>query len=303
MLSRWLRRCLILELALLLTAVALTVRTQVMDPIPAMTLGLGGFLVLNASPFFVALAYSRATAAPMKSHVEVPKLLAWRRALGECVAGLVLFIVIQPFERWWMGHDAAGRQGSSAPPVLLVHGYLCNRACWWWLRGKLQTLHLVVATLDLEPPFGDIDHFAEQLHRRIEALAAETGRNRVVLIAHSMGGLAARSYLRRYGASRVALLITLGSPHHGTRVACVAAGLNGRQMEPTSPWLAQLAAGESLAVPTLSLWTANDELVVPQESSCLAGARNVVVPAVGHLGLLFSPSVLTHLQAELTTPS
>ncbi len=299
MLSRWLRRCLIVELALLLMAVALTVRTQAVGPIPAITLGIGGFLAFNASPFLIALAYSRATST--KSHVEVPRLLAWRRALGECVAGLVLFIVIQPFERWWMGREAVASQRPSAPPVLLVHGYLCNRACWWWLRRKLRALRLEVATLDLEPPFGDIDDFAEQLHRRVEALAAETGQNRVVLIAHSMGGLVARCYLRRYGASRVAQLITLASPHHGTRVAPIAVGLDGRQMEPTSQWLAQLAAGESLVVPTVSLWTASDELVVPQESSCLPGARNVVVPAVGHVGMLFSPAVLEHLQAELMT--
>jgi triacylglycerol lipase len=300
MLSRWLRRCLILELALLLTAVVILVRTQVASPIAAIALGIACFLALNASPFLIALAYSRAT--PTKSHLEVPRLLAWRRALGECLAGLVLFIVVQPFERWWMGRDAVGRQAPSAPPVLLVHGYLCNRACWWWLRRKLKAQHLVVATLNLEPLFGDIDDFAEQLHRRIEVLTAETGGNRVVLIAHSMGGLAARSYLKRHGGSRVAQLITLASPHHGTRVARVAVGLDGRQMEPTSQWLAQLAAGESMTVPTVSLWTASDELVVPQDSCCLPGARNVVVSAVGHVGILFSPAVLKHLQAELIPP-
>jgi len=56
---------------------------------------------------------------------------------------------------------------------------------------------------------------AEDLHRQIQRWLCETGLSQVDLIAHSYGGLVARSYLRRHGAAAVDWLITLGTPHRG----------------------------------------------------------------------------------------
>lgn len=59
-------------------------------------------------------------------------------------------------------------------------------------------------------------------------LAANPGDSRVILVAHSMGGLAARSYLQDLGelggqpavyGDDVAALITIGTPHMGTPLA------------------------------------------------------------------------------------
>jgi cysteine-rich repeat protein len=59
-------------------------------------------------------------------------------------------------------------------------------------------------------------------------LAANPGDSRVILVAHSMGGLAARSYLEDFGelggqavgyGADVAALITIGTPHMGTPLA------------------------------------------------------------------------------------
>ncbi len=52
----------------------------------------------------------------------------------EWFATMLLFILIQPFERWWMGADTIRRR-SGRTTVLLVHGYCCNRGFWWWLRS------------------------------------------------------------------------------------------------------------------------------------------------------------------------
>jgi pimeloyl-ACP methyl ester carboxylesterase len=43
-----------------------------------------------------------------------------------------------------------------------------------------------------------------------------------------MGGLVARAYLARHGAGRVAKLVTMGSPHHGTSLARLGPCLAGR---------------------------------------------------------------------------
>jgi len=185
----------------------------------------------------------------------------------------------------------------------LVHGYLCNRALWLWLRRRLRQDAIPVATVNLEPLFGGIDGFAEQLDARIEALLAETGADRVVLVTHSMGGLVARAYLRRYGAGRVARLIALAAPNAGTEVARVALGRNAREMEPNSVWLRRLAADEPQLVPTLSIWSEADEIVVPQDSSRLSRTSEKVLPALGHLAMVFSSEVADILRAELANQS
>jgi pimeloyl-ACP methyl ester carboxylesterase len=74
-------------------------------------------------------------------------------------------------------------------------------------------------------------------------------------------------------------------------------------MEPDSAWLRALASGEQLAVPTLSIWSARDELVVPQDSARLAGAREAVMPALGHLSMVVSPAVFAVIAAELSGSS
>lgn len=51
---------------------------------------------------------------------------------------------------------------------------------------------------------------------RLAALIDKTQRDRVDIVAHSMGGLLATSYVRQHGGSRVRRLVTLGTPYLGT---------------------------------------------------------------------------------------
>lgn len=73
---------------------------------------------------------------------------------------------------------------------------------------------------------GDLD----QAGRRLALRIAEAQRDRpgalVDVLAHSQGGLVARSAVTRHGA-RPATLVTLATPHGGTELASAAAGVNG----------------------------------------------------------------------------
>ncbi|HKM64396.1 MAG TPA: alpha/beta fold hydrolase [Acidisphaera sp.] len=236
---------------------------------------------------FFAIRYALALSDPgaMRRALQagVPRALAG--FFGEVLAFLAAFVVIQPFERLWMGDEPAQAR------VLLVHGYACNRGAWWWLRRRLRRRGIDAGTVNLEPPFAGIDALADALHRRIEAL----GTPRLLLVGHSMGGLVCRAYLRRYGAGRVAGLVTLATPHRGTRIARLGIGQDAREMLPGNGWLRGLGAP---TVPTHAVWSSFDVLVVPQESGHLDGARETVLPVLGHLAFLFSPRVLAVLEAE-----
>ena len=301
MLSNWLRLGLAI-VAVLSLGVALPGRASGLDLAAAATFALAA--VLSITSLIVAVSYGFSliyARAPARAPGRAPDLARWqacRAAMLEWLATLALVFVIQPFERRWMGPEAKERGDPERPPLLLVHGYLCNRGFWWWLRRRLRAQGRCVATINLEPPLGSIERLAERLDARVRALVAETGAEKIVLVGHSMGGLAARAYLRRHGGARVAKLITLGTPHHGTQLARIGLGRNAREMVPGSAWIRELAEAAPLPVPALSVWSARDNYIMPQDSSRLAGARETMLPALGHLAMAFSPKILQILLDE-----
>lgn len=188
-------------------------------------------------------------------------------------------------------HRLLMRDPARAPcarPVVLVHGVLVNDGVWFGFRRSLVREGVAsVYTINYGPPHADIEHFAGQLATKIDAVCANTGASRVVLICHSMGGLVARTYLRRHGGTRIERIITIGTPHHGSNLAWSFPGRSLAQMRPGNPWLAELNRAEGDApVPITSIWSRHDSMVVPQASSELAGADNVAVIGVGHNALL-----------------
>lgn len=193
------------------------------------------------------------------------------------------------------------------PPVLLLHGYGCNSGYWAQLVPLLDAARISHATLDLEPLTGDIDGYAAQIEAGMQALCAEAGAGQAAIVAHSMGGVAARAWMRAFGSARLARLITLGSPHHGTCLAAFGIGLNAAQMGRTSQegpacdWLRALDASEDAGKRALitSIYTHHDNIVSPQTSAELAGARNLALGGVGHVALGSNRRALAAVMAEL----
>ena len=182
-------------------------------------------------------------------------------------------------------------------PVLLVHGYGCNSGFWAHLEPLLDRERISHASIDLEPVAGSIDDYTPLIEARVQELCAATGAARIAIVAHSMGGLAARAWMRSYGSANVAKLITLGTPHHGTVLANLGLGANAAQMRRDSAWLCDLAAGETQDVRTriVSIYTHHDNIIAPQDSSVLPGARNVAFGGVGHVALGSNPRVLAEV--------
>ncbi|MFL9922688.1 alpha/beta fold hydrolase [Herbaspirillum lusitanum] len=238
---------------------------------------------------------------PYRGRSSNPSTLTWpaigRLFAGEFAATMVCSSWGMPFKRF----DQRVYEDSTALPVLLVHGYGCNSGYWHWMSRALQEAHITHYALDMEPVFGSIDGYAPLIHEALQRVIAETGQDKIVLLAHSMGGLAARAYLRDHGTEHVARVITLGSPHHGTAVANFGVGINcgemnwlGRAEEGTSSeWLQALAATEDAQKLSclVSIYSLHDNIITPQISAKLEGANNIALDGIGHVALALDPGV------------
>src|SRR4029079_10856676 len=118
-------------------------------------------------------------------------------------------------------------------------------------------------------------------------------------VGHSMGGLVARAYLRRYGGAKVRRVITIGTPHRGSVQAYMFPGTSLAQMRPGNAWLSKLGTQSGIAEPRIvSLWSWHDTMVTPQTSSVLERAENVALMGIGHNALLSDRRVQARVAAE-----
>ena len=198
---------------------------------------------------------------------------------------------------------------ATVPPVLLIPGYGCNSGYWSHLTPLLDASHISHASLDLEPMLGAIDDYVPLVERAVASLCSKSNIPKVIIVAHSMGGLVARAYVREHGAGCVAHIFTMGTPHHGTSLASMGIGRNASQMRrshgcadaPESPWLRELAATEDGATRALitSFYTHHDNIVAPQTSSVLSGARCIAFGGIGHVAMGRNRRVLQRLMHEI----
>ena len=260
--------------------------------------GIAAPFILVAAIILASFALAAANASPRPPEMRLGLAARLRLWGGELLAAWWVMLVSMPLRL--VGRDAAGTRVET-PPILLIHGYQNNAGALWTLWRALRAAGFRTHSIDLEPVHADLDGYAARIDERIAQIRAATGAERVILVCHSMGGLVARAYLRRFGGAAVAKVITLGTPHHGTVHAKTAAGRNGRQMEPGSAWLAELARSEAGAwpCPFVSIYTHDDNIVAPQLSARLEGARNVALNGIGHISLPMSARVAALVIEEL----
>lgn len=276
---------------------------------PVLALVGSGLLALGYAVF---LALEMAMLVHMNRPPRCPSGLRprWGQLLrawgGEVLACGVVFCWRQPFfsRRAPDGVDAA-QIDQRLRGVVLIHGFVCNRGLWLrWQQGFKAQRRAHIA-LNLEPVFGSIDDYAPLIEAAVQRLTELTGRA-PVLVCHSMGGLAARAWLR--GASpagmqdhRVHRVLTLGTPHHGAWVGQFSHMTNGRQMRLDSPWIQALAAAEP---PTRGrrfvCWYSHcDNIVFPVLTATLPGAALHHIEGVGHVAMVDDGRVVAGVQAVL----
>jgi triacylglycerol esterase/lipase EstA (alpha/beta hydrolase family) len=171
---------------------------------------------------------------------------------------------------------------------------MCNRGFWNPWMARLRARGVPFVAVNMEPVLGSIERYADIIDAAVRHATRVTGLPPVI-VAHSMGGLAVRAWLRdRTAERRVHSVVTIGTPHAGTTIARFALSPNTRQMREGSPWLKALDANETRA--RRSLFTCYfghcDNIVFPARNAMLADAVNHHVPGVAHVHLAFHRPIL-----------
>ena len=194
-------------------------------------------------------------------------------------------------------------------PIVLVHGYGHNASAWVMLKSALRRNGFTsVHTMNYNPWFDNVPKIARKLSDRIETIRTLTGSDKVHIVGHSLGGIVARWYVQEEGGDlTVGTAITLASPHAGTRAAFAGPGRTARELRPGSWVMRRL---NETATPSDVRWIAfygdSDALVQPISSGRInapaLNARNVLIPGMGHLGMLLSGDVVNQVLDELLNP-
>jgi len=195
--------------------------------------------------------------------------------------------------------DLAVRRGR-AGHVVFVHGFMASGPVFGPMRAHVEAA-LDVTTHPLSyRPFDRFEHVALRLRDAVDAL----GDGPVDLVGHSLGGIVARWYLQELGgAAKVGRLVTLASPHAGTRAAGLPVSPLLAAIRPGSPVLARLHAGRSEAagVAHTALVAGADRMVTPPSSAAaLQDARVRWIEGLGHNEMLFDPRVFSLVVESLT---
>ena len=202
---------------------------------------------------------------------------------------------LSPRQRGLLGLDVS----AASRPVVLVHGIVDNRTIFTLLRRGLRRRGFSCQrTFSYGPQTTDVRATAARLGDFVERVCEETGSESVYVVGHSLGGLIARYYVQRAGGDRrVHTLVTLGTPHSGTRAARLLPHRLVRQLRPGSDLLDELCEpAQECSTRFLVFYSDVDQLIVPAHCARLdhpdLDVRNVLVPGVGHMSLPISGGVV-----------
>lgn len=213
---------------------------------------------------------------------------AWATEVG---AAPRVFLWRQPF-RSRSEPDHLPVAGHGQRGILFVHGFFCNRGLWnRWLH-RLRQRDVPFIAVSLEPVFGSIDVYRQTIADATARLQQVTGLAPLI-VAHSMGGLAVRAWLAAQPGAPMHRLVTIATPHAGTRLGAHGGGANIGQMRPGSEWLANLAEMEDPASRArfTCFWSHCDNIVFPTRSATLPGADNRHLPVTPHVQMVDHPAV------------
>lgn len=202
----------------------------------------------------------------------------------------------------FVGAAFAPAAALAVDPILFVHGFLRSASDWDTMIERFEedgwpASHLNAYTYDTAK--SNKKSAKEDVEPHVEELLKDTGASKVDIVAHSMGSLNTRWYIKFLGGeAKVDDWVSLGGPNHGTSTANFCFTISCFEMRIGSRFLEELNEGDETpgAVNYGTWWSPCDEFIVPQESVILEGATNTKTKCISHLDLMEDETVYTEVR-------
>lgn len=188
-----------------------------------------------------------------------------------------------PLER----HNYGAFLSGSRAPVLLLAGVL---EPWTMLLPVARRLHAAGHPVHVEPKLALNRATVPAAARMASAAVRARDLHDLVLVAHSKGGLVGKRMLIDDTEGRLAGLIAIATPFHGSSLASLLPTPAISALHPSDPTIRELASHREVNSRITSIYPAFDPHV--PESSHLEGASNIEVRAMGHFLVLDDREVL-----------
>ncbi len=201
----------------------------------------------------------------------------------------------------WLPSRSLRKRGPG-PVIVLLHGYVTNRSSMFGLYWRLRRAGFGnVCTLNIGflRGYGRIEAAGAYIADSLVHVQSVFPGSRFVCIAHSMGGLVARSAAMQNASLQSMDIITLGTPHQGTALAELGFGGANTDMRSGSNFLACLHAYDvANGRQFMSIESDTDNIVFPFGAAAAPG-RHYSVSLLGHQQLLFDGTVFKRIQQTL----
>lgn len=233
----------------------------------------------------------RSAYAHQKLGINYPKLTLqgfWRIHLEAMISSAKIL--------WWavVKHDKKDpikMSKSHRPYILCVHGFYMNSSCFYGLRQTLAAQGFDSWAIDMGKPYIPPQVYVERYAQAIQEIISIDPERKIVVVAHSMGGLITRLVLQRHPelATHIGLVITLGSPHLGTAsVTRFALTWTKKMFYSKGNFINQLPSFNELIPETkvITIASKQDLIVYPYTYSHLPATERIDLEWVSHGGLL-----------------
>ena len=183
------------------------------------------------------------------------------------------------------------REDDGHNPIIFVHGMGGNRGNFY-LMSKYLSYHGRKRSYMIHFPGGlSTSEMASRLKTFIDEVKDVTGRDKVDIVAHSLGGLVVRLAIADFDlGDSITKLVTLGTPHKGTFPARFATAQKIMDLRPGSPFIERLdKSGIPENVKCYSFWSSSDLFILPPESAILDNSKVIEADKFTHYSYILSP--------------
>ena len=259
-----------------------------------------------------AIYWYEAGNSPYKDELAIEsgqKTALWiLRGFFSCMLSQLLVILFYPLvfvKKLW--HPEPETK-AVLPPVILIHGLYHNASAWifyrWWLKHSGFPNVYAFNYNSWTTTFWEIFH---QLDSWVSQISASFPEGPILLVGHSLGGLLAKAYAGKDGpsGSKVTGVITLGSPHKGSKLAVFGMGRLAQSLGYNSYLMQGL---EEIKMPPeifcVSLYSPVDNMVLPIESlKAPPGWREERTHPICHISMLYHRPTFQRVLRHLMTVS